>query len=69
MKEISEVTYLEVNSHDVQTFRDFLEVIENNGFCDDGIYHLMLAIANKNDFAKFDEKDENSIFAKITYTE
>jgi hypothetical protein len=29
----------------------------------------MLAIANKNDFAKFDEKDENSIFAKITYTE
>lgn len=69
MRQTNEVTYLEVKPSDVQAFRDFLEIIEENGFTDDLIYNLMLAIANKENIAKFNAADDNSIYAKITYAE
>lgn len=65
MKQISEVTCLEVKPNDVQTFRDFLEIVDENGFTDDAIFNLMVAIASKKNVAK----DDNSIYANITYVD
>ena len=64
MKEIAQVTYLKVSDEEIKVFRDFLEIIEENGFDSDAIYESMASIANAEKFAYC---ADGSPIAKIEY--
>ena len=67
MKKTTEVDYLTATKSDIQTFRDFLEIIEDSGFDDESIYSIMTAIANKENKVYAFNNNFKTLIAKITY--